>query len=93
MNVPPFLRIRWNVVPRASKFLGYLGAHTRIAEPVSLMQDFTQLQSLSLDEQQKQLRDLVGRGQIIAAIYIARKMHGCSLAEAKEMVERLRKPP
>jgi ribosomal protein L7/L12 len=56
------------------------------------VQDFTQLQSLSLEQQQKQLRDLVGRGQTIAAIYIARKMHGCSLAEAKEIVERLIRP-
>ena len=77
------------MVPRASTFLAYLSAPTRIAEPISLMQDFTRLQYLSRDEQQKQLRDLAGRGQAMTAIYVARKMYGRSLAEAKEMIEKL----
>jgi hypothetical protein len=81
MTTPPFFRVRWDVVPRAPKFLEYLGTHIRIAEPISLMQ-----------EQHKQLRDLAGRGQIITAIYIARKLHGCSLVEAKEMVRSWSKP-
>jgi hypothetical protein len=89
MTTSPFLRIRWDVVPRASTFLDFLGTHTRIAEPISLMQDFTRLQYLSRDEQQTQLRDLAGRGQIVTAIYLAQKMYGGSLAEAKEMIEKL----
>jgi hypothetical protein len=89
MTMPPFLRIRWDVVPRASKCLGYLRPYTRIADPVSLTQGFTHLQALSLEEQQKQLRDLAARGQIVTAIYIARTLYGCSLAEAKERVEGL----
>jgi len=47
------LRIRWDVVPRAARFLAYLLQYTRIADPVSLKQDFTRLQSLSHEEQQK----------------------------------------
>jgi hypothetical protein len=89
MTMPPFLRIRWDVVPRASKFLDYLRATTRISDPVSLTQSFTHLQSLSREEQQTQLRNLAVRGQFITAIYIARKLYGCNLAEAKEMVEAL----
>jgi hypothetical protein len=89
MNTPPFLRIRWNVVPRASRFLGFLRQYITIADPVALRQDFTQLQSLGHEEQQKQLRELAVRGEVIAAIYIARKLYGCSLGEATMMVDRL----
>jgi hypothetical protein len=89
MTTPPFLRIRWDVVPRTSKFLDHLSTHTRIADPVSLTQDFTCLQSISREEQQKQLRDLAARGQLVTAIYIARKLYGSTLVEAKQMVEGL----
>ena len=56
---------------------------------MSLKQDFTRLQSLSHEEQQKQLRDLAVRGEVIAAIYIARKLYGFSMPQAKMMVDRL----
>jgi hypothetical protein len=71
--------------PRVA-FPRVLGAHTTIADPVFLVQDFTHLQSLSRDEQQMQLGRLVGRGEIITAIYIARQLYGGSLVEAKKMV-------
>jgi hypothetical protein len=87
MEAPPFLRVRWAVVPGARKFLHALPQYVPIADPVSLTHDFTHLQSLSREEQQKQLRELVERGQIVTAIYIARKLYGCGLAEAKQMVE------
>jgi hypothetical protein len=89
MTAPPFLRIRWNVVPHASKFLNYLRQHTRIADPVSLTKSFIHLQSLGREEQQKHLRDLATRGEAFTAIYIARKLYGCSLLEAQEMLEML----
>jgi hypothetical protein len=87
MSTPPFLRIRWDVVPRARKFLDCLRPYTRIGDPVSVTQDFAHLQSLSRDAQQEQLRELAARGQIVTAIYTARKLYGCSLATAKEVVE------
>jgi len=87
MPTPPFLRIRWDVVPRATKFLDYLHPYTKIADPVFLTQRFTHLQSLSREEQQKQLRDLAARGQGVTAIYIARRLYGRSLTEAKERVD------
>ena len=89
MSTPPFLRIRWNVVPRASRLLGFLRQYITIADPVSLRQDFTQLQSLGHEEQQKQLRELAVRGEVIAAIYLARKLYSCSLGQATMMVDRL----
>ena len=90
MTAPTFLRIRWDVVPGAHKFLNALRPYTVIADPVSLTQDFTRLKSLSRNEQQQQLRELAARGQTITAMYAARKLYGCSLGEAKEMVDSLR---
>lgn len=90
MTAPTFLRIRWDVVPGAHKFLNALRPYTVIADPVSLTQDFTRLKSLSREEQQQQLRELAARGQTITAMYAARKLYGCSLGEAKEMVDSLR---
>jgi hypothetical protein len=90
MTAPAFLRIRWDVVPGAHKFLDALRPYTVIADPVSLTQDFTRLKSLSREDQQQQLRELAARGQTITAVYTARKLYGCSLGEAKEMVGSLR---
>lgn len=91
MTAPPFLRIRWDVVPRAKAFLEALRPYTVISETVSLTHDFAHLQSLSRDAQQEQLRELAARGQTVTAIYAARKLYGCSLEEAKEMVEGLQR--
>ena len=42
------------------------------------------------EEQQQQLRELATRGQTITAMYAARKLYGCSLGEAKELVDSMR---
>lgn len=90
MTAPPFLRIRWDVVPRAKAFLEVLRPYTAISDSVSLTHDFAHMQSLSREAQQEQLRELAARGQTVNAIYTARKLYGCSLEEAKEMVDALR---
>ncbi len=90
MTAPPFLRIRWDVFPGAKAFLEALRPYAAISETVSLTHDFAHLQSLSRDAQQEQLRELAARGQTVNAIYTARKLYGCSLEEAKEMVDSLR---
>lgn len=89
MNTPPFLRIHWNVLPGAKDFLETLRPYTVIADPIHLTEDFTHLQSLNREEQQEKLRDLVRRGQVINAVYIARQLYGCGLAEAKQMIDAL----
>src|SRR5579862_573259 len=91
INTPPFMRIRWDVVPGAGKFLDALRPHTVIAATVSLTQDFTRLRSLSAEEQKKQLRELAQRGDIITASYLSRKLYGGSLAEAKDRIEALQR--
>jgi hypothetical protein len=90
MQSAPFLRIRWQVTPGAKHFLEALRPYTTIADPVSIAQDFAHLEGLSREEQQARLRELARRGETISAIYLARQLHGCSLAEAKDMVESLR---
>lgn len=90
METPPFLRIKWQAVPGTGKFLDALRPYTTIADPVSLKQDFAHLGSRSRDEQQQILRELVARGETIAAVYTARKLYGCGLGEAEEMVEGLK---
>ncbi len=90
MTAPTLLRIHWDVVPGAHKFLDALRPYTVIKDPISLRQDFTQTKSLSREDQEKQLRELVARGQTITATHAARKLYGCSLGEAKQMVDSLR---
>lgn len=90
MSAAASVRIHWDVVPGAQRFLDALRPYTVIADPVSLTQDFTHLKSLSREDQQQQLRELVARGQNITATCAARKLYGCSLGEAKQMVNSLR---
>jgi hypothetical protein len=89
MIAPKFIRIHWDVVPGAHKFLDALRPYTVIDEPVSLTQDFTRLKSLGRDDQQKKLRELAARGEVITATYAARQLYGGSLAEAKQTVNSL----
>src|SRR5690242_15645881 len=58
--------------------------HCVVYDPVPV------LWTLNREDQQKQLRELAARGQTITAIYAARKLYGCSLGEAKELVNSLR---
>jgi len=86
MVSPPFLQIRWQIVPRTQKFLDALRPYTTIADPVFLSRDFAHLESLSREEQQQRLREMAERGETVTAMYTARKLYGCGLAEAKQMV-------
>lgn len=89
MSAPQFVRIHWNVVPGARRFLDALRPYTVIAETVSITQDFTRLKSLSREDQQKQLRALALRGDVISATYAGRQLYGGSLGDAKRMVDSL----
>lgn len=89
MTGPQFVRIHWNVVPGAHNFLEALAPYTVIADTVSIKQDFTGLKSLSREDQEKQLRALAARGDLITATYAARQLYGGSLGDAKRMVDSL----
>jgi hypothetical protein len=90
MQSPPFLRVKWQVVPRASAFLEALRGHVAIAPEVVLAADLAHLQGLSRDQQETRLRELDKRGHTIAAVYMARKLYGGSLADATNFVNGLR---
>lgn len=89
MTSPSFLKLRWQVVPGPHKFLEAIRPWATIADEVSVKQDFTHLQGLSREDQQKQLRELARRGETVTAIYAARKLYGCGLAEARAMIQGL----
>ena len=86
MPLPPFLQVKWDV-GGANDFLEAMRPYTTIAEPVLIRQDYANLDGLSREEQLKRLSELAQRGQTIDAIYMARKLCGCGLAEAKNMVD------
>lgn len=90
ISTPPFLQLRWQVVPGPKRFLDALRPYTTIADPVRISQDSANLQGLSRAEQEKRLRELDARGETITAIYMARKLYGCGLEQARSMVENLR---
>jgi hypothetical protein len=89
MQTPPFLRVRWQVVPRAAVLLDALRPRVEIAPEVKVSEDFSTLQNLPAAEQEKRLRELNQRGQTIAAIYMARRLYGCNLTEATNFVKGL----
>jgi len=90
LESPPFLRLRWQVLPGAHRFLDDLRSYTTIADPVSITQDFAHLELLNHEEQQKRLHELDQRGETIVAIYLARQLYRCGMEEARAMVEGLR---
>lgn len=90
MQSPPFVRIEWRAAPGPAAFLNALGQRVQIAPPVSVSEDFANMQNLSRDEQEKRLRNLDQRGQTIAAVYMARKLYALDLAGATNFVKSLR---
>jgi hypothetical protein len=89
MQTPPFLRVRWRVVPRAPAFLDALRPRVEIAPTVAIKEDFALLQGLSHEEQTQRLRDLEQRGETIAAVYMARRLFGLDLAQATKFIASL----
>lgn len=87
---PQFLQVRWSVRPAAQNFLDALRSYTAIAEPVLVTENLLQLQSLSQEEQEIRLRELARSGNTVTAIYTARRLYGCGLKEARDMVQNLR---
>lgn len=90
MVSPTAAQLEWTVVPRAGVFLDALRSYTTILPPVKLSEDFVHLQGLSREDQEKRLRELVERGQTIAAIYIARRLYSYDLNQAKAFIDGLR---
>lgn len=90
MQTPPFLRLRWAVVPGAGAFLDALPERVEILPKVVVKSDFMDLKYLPVEEQKKRLLELDRRGERIAAVYLAQRLHRCDLAEATAIVNGLR---
>jgi len=93
MVCSPFLQVEWSVVPHATSFLDALRPYTTIAPPVVVSEDFLHIGDLSRPEQEKRLHELDQRGRTIAAVYVARRIYGYDLNQAKAFVEGLRPRP
>jgi len=87
---PDIAQIEWAVVPGPRAFFNALHAHTTIAAPVAVSKDFTNLKSMTHAEQIQRLRELIDRGETIAATAITRELFGYNLTQAHTYIERLR---
>src|SRR5262249_19020942 len=93
MTNPGFLRVEWAVTPGPSTFLNVLRPLVSVLPEVVVSNDFANLKQLPVDEQERRLRDLDARGDTVSAIYIARQLRNCGLADAKTFIESLRREP
>jgi hypothetical protein len=91
MVSPPFLQVEWSAVPGPKLFLEALRAHTTVAPPVMVSEDFAEIDSLNREEQERRLRELDQRGETIAAVYLARKLYRYDLTQAEGFIRGLRK--
>jgi hypothetical protein len=89
MQKPAFVRIAWQVVPRASELLGILSRYIETRPDVKLTEDFAHMQGLPREQQEKRLRELNRRGETMAAVYIARRLYGYNLTQATNFVKGL----
>lgn len=83
------LRIKWRMAsPGLKQALRELGKLVPVKEEAKAAENFslTALKTLSEDEQRKQIKALAAKDPM-AAIRTARELYGCSLAEAKQIVE------
>jgi hypothetical protein len=91
MMAPPVLRLEWGVVPDCSVLLDMLRARLdiKIASPVEINKDLSDLNRLPPIEQENQLLELLASGRSIDAVYLARKLYGYDLKQARDFVESL----
>jgi len=86
---PGFLDIEWGVAPGADSFLEALRPHAKIEAPVEVTFDYTRLKGLSREEQERRVAELAASGQIIAAVYLARRLFAYDLPQARGFVDSL----
>jgi len=90
MTSPTTLQLEWKVVPGVGTLFGTLRPYTTIADSINVSQDFVHLQGLKREDEEERLRELLQRGQTIAAICIARRLYRYDLTQARAFVEALR---
>jgi hypothetical protein len=83
------LSIDWGVVPSVETLLTSLTRHTVVQDSAAVSKDFTELETLSKEQQEARLVELVQCGESMAAIALARRLYSYDLARAKQFVEEL----
>jgi len=83
------LRIEWGVVPGVDKLMQSLTRHTLVKPQLAVTENFTGLETLSREEQERRLLELAQSGDMIGAVTLARRLYGYDLTKAKEFVESL----
>ena len=91
MQTPPYLRVKWQVVPGAKSFLNSLRPYVEIAPEVKISADFSDLRGIDDEQKRKRLRELDQRGETIAATYLAMKTYGYDLTTATRFMNDLRR--
>ena len=91
MSSPATLELEWGVTPRAETLLALLSSHGVATDTAHATRDYAHLETLSRDEQEKRLLELVHQGETVAAVRIARQLYGWDLTRAKAFVEGLRR--
>lgn len=83
------LRIEWGVVPSAQTLLDALTRHTLVQNPAAVSKDFADVGTLSNEQKEARLLELVESGDMIGAITMARRLYSCDLTAARQFVEEL----
>lgn len=85
------IELRWSggISPSASKAIQYLSQHIKIADADSRQVDLTHQKNLQPREEDGKIFELAKSGDEIGAVKLTRQIYGCSLSEAKDLVEKL----
>ena len=90
------IRIDWkshrtSITPKIDKALKMLGDRLRILEQERdvKVNDFTSLESLDTEQQEKMIRQLAESGDTLATAKVVRDLYGCSTTEAVKYVRKL----
>ncbi len=76
--------------PSAHQAVECLGHHVKIAEPDHRVLDLTPHSKTPPEEERQKILQLVRSGDVLAAVTMAQRVHGYSLTEAHDFVEKLK---
>ena len=89
------VRIEWRVRPGVGAFLQSVARHVTVLQPIRIHDDFTKtsLRQLDTARQEERVRSLVAEGDTLSAIKLVRELYTCSIVEAKNIVEHMKRTP
>ena len=85
------MRVTWECVPRIDFFLSTLARFVSVREPSTMSTSYVDgFENVGREEQEKKITELARSGQLVTAIAVARRLYGCDLKQARDLVESLR---